>query len=251
MRNIRLAFILLMALALTSKIGYSALYFEMNVYGYGNMTFGLPSSNNTSFAFDGAQYNGVPLEPRHYDAIVSGGFSWEGGFLSQLGIFIDYPSEFSGISIMAEVGTQLENMEYTSSIVEYKNASVVNANCKVSTSFWTVNLGAGAKAHFFENIAIGVFLGVKFIVSPETVSRVSSDLSIDENFSRATPAIAYPYAKISAEYSIVINNNLAIPIGVFFGFDGAQYLTDDVENRIFSVDIGLMVGLRYRYRASR
>ncbi len=246
MRNIRLVFTLIIVFTLTSGFGYAAVYFELNLYGYGNMAFNLASSNNNLFALTNS-----PYIPRNSEAISIGGFSGEGGAFSQIGVFIDYPSEFSGFSIMAEFGVQFETMKYTTSVIELNGKPIRNVNYEVATSFGTFNLGAGGKVHFFENISIGVFLGIKFIVSPETVSRISSDGLINESFTRSTKDIIYPYAKISAEYSIVVNNNLAIPLGVFFGFDGAQYLTDDVENRTFSLDLGFMVGMRYRYRSTK
>ncbi len=251
MKNLKFMCFFIIASIFACGVLHSAVHLEFSGYAFGNMAFGMPTSNNNNFALEGVTINEQLFEARSTESISSGGFAGEGGILAQAGLFIDHHTEFSGYSLLAEVGFQCENMNYIVDVVSFRNEDIRNFNVGVYTRFWTVNTGVGVKAHFFDNVAIGLLVGLKFIVSDEYVRIIASDNNFKRSFTQKTVDPVYPYVKVLAEYSIPVRDNISIPIGTFLLFDGTQYLTDVTENRIFSLDLGFMAGLRYRYSFNR
>ncbi len=240
MKNIKLIFTLIIIFTLSGKVLQAGVFFEGGIYGYGNMTFSAPISNNVDFSFSGTEYSSYNTV-----SLANGGFGFEGGGLAQFGIFIDNPREYSGTSIMLEVGVQSEYTKYTTTVFEYLDTPVYDVSFTEKTTFATALTGFGVKMNFFDYASIGVFAGAKFVITSEKITRTLPDGS-ETYIEKTSASSVYPYVKVSLEYAIPINNLITIPVGLFFMFDGDQYFIDYVDNRTFSFALGIQTGVRFR-----
>ncbi len=240
MNRIKLIFVLIIIFTLGSKALQAGVFFEGGVYGYGNMTFASPISNNADFSFSSSEYSTY-----NTSYLTSGGFGFEGGGVAQFGLFIDNPSEYSGTSVLLEIGAQSEYTKYTTTVLEYLDEPVYNISFIEKTTFASAMTGLGVKLHFFNYVSIGLFVGAKYVLGSEQITRTLDDGSQLE-IERDPSATIYPYVKVSLEYAIPINSFIHIPVGLFFMFDGDQYFVDYVDNRTFSFALGIQTGVRFR-----
>lgn len=177
--------------------------------------------------------------------------SFEGGISVLPGAYLGF-DKFMGFSIALDLGYYRDAYSYKETI------STVNGdkNIKTSYSFDTINIGMIPKlnvANFFIGIGGGVKLPISgsintqvYNASYESLEDVSYGFGY-KGFKNRFESVVIPYLKVTVDYLIHFNDQVALGFGFYLGYDFE--LKEKTDGLIFSkkalssLDIGGQISL--------
>lgn len=201
-------------------------------------------------------------------------YTLDAGVEAQLGYMFQIKDGF-GISLLGEVGYSLDNYVFKYSENSYFNLDSYNIRydsiklglfAKFNIKRFSIGIGGGAKIPMTINYNYSYRLTTQTIppiysvsgVNTETIENTNSSMENEwfdyvydiETFDKIEYPIIY-YAKITLDYSILFNKNIAMNIGLYIGYDFmpkeyyySEYTRKKPKN-YGTFDFGLQIGFRF------
>lgn len=231
---------------------YSQNAFELAVYGNGGINFSFPSIYNAEFLRTN-QITNIPFQDVESYPDTGVGFGFFGSL--QLGYYMDFYKEISGLSILLDGSLAYVRSSFSSSFIgsNTTTTSIYNDVVIYQSDAFTINAGILVKMHILKNFAFGIGGGIKLALLNENIMLSLDTPRVEEikkhTYTEKPISIISPYGKVTVEYLLFLTGSFSIRMGIYGDIDiGQLFLGEDPRGKTMLASVGASLGFGHLFR---